>query len=154
MAVEVKRISQRSAEVDVIGVDASIANAIRRTLIADVPSICIENVYVWNNTSVIHDEVLAHRLGLIPLNVDPNIFEIRESPTKATDRNTIVFKLHVECKRRSGAPLNCTDPDLLFENHTVTSGMLQWIPQGEQSDIKYFQVPRNFTSPCAKILTM
>ena len=140
MAIEAKRVSQRSVELDVIGVDASIANAIRRTLIADVPTICIENVYVWNNTSVIHDEVLAHRLGLVPLNVNPNIFELRERPDRATDRNTVVFKLNVECKRKRDAPANCTDPDLLYENHNVTAGMLQWIPQGEQSELKYFQV--------------
>lgn len=38
---------------------------------------CIETVYVWNNTSVVHDEVLAARIGLIPLNVDPAIFKYR-----------------------------------------------------------------------------
>ena len=35
----------------------------------------IERVYVRNNTSIIQDEVLSHRLGLIPLDVDPTEFE-------------------------------------------------------------------------------
>lgn len=35
----------------------------------------IEKVLIANNTSVIQDEVLAHRLGLIPINVDPRLFE-------------------------------------------------------------------------------
>jgi DNA-directed RNA polymerase I and III subunit RPAC1 len=38
-----------------IGVDASIANAFRRILIAEVPSLAI-NVYIHDNTSVIHDD--------------------------------------------------------------------------------------------------
>lgn len=35
----------------------------------------IEKVLIANNTSVIQDEVLAHRLGLIPIKADPRLFE-------------------------------------------------------------------------------
>jgi len=35
----------------------------------------IEKVYISENTSVIQDEVLSHRLGLIPLRADPREFE-------------------------------------------------------------------------------
>lgn len=35
----------------------------------------IEKVLIADNTSVIQDEVLAHRLGLIPIKVDPRLFE-------------------------------------------------------------------------------
>lgn len=87
----------------------------------------IEKVLIANNTSVIQDEVLAHRLGMIPLNVDPRLFEymsgiesyflvpymylvIWKFPnTKAVsnhtendvsnEKNTIVFKLHVRCEK-------------------------------------------------------
>lgn len=34
----------------------------------------IEKVYIYDNTSIIQDEVLAHRLGLIPIKVDPDLF--------------------------------------------------------------------------------
>lgn len=61
-------------EFDLVGVDSSIANAFRRILIAEVPTMAIETVYVFNNTSVIQDEVLAHRLGLIPIKADPGKF--------------------------------------------------------------------------------
>lgn len=50
-----------------IGVDASIANAFRRILLSEIPTLAIEDVFVFDNTSIIQDEVLAHRLGLIPL---------------------------------------------------------------------------------------
>lgn len=39
----------------------------------------IEKVYVYNNTSIIQDEVLAHRLGLIPLSADPRKFNYRKA---------------------------------------------------------------------------
>lgn len=37
----------------------------------------IEKVFVANNTSVIQDEVLAHRLGLVPIKVDPRLFDYK-----------------------------------------------------------------------------
>ena len=35
----------------------------------------IEKVHMYNNTSLVQDEVLAHRIGLVPLNADPKFFE-------------------------------------------------------------------------------
>ncbi|KZT04796.1 uncharacterized protein LAESUDRAFT_657174 [Laetiporus sulphureus 93-53] len=135
LRVEVKRLSQRSIEFDLVGVDASISNAFRRILIAEVPTIAIENVYVWNNTSVIHDEVLAHRIGLVPLNVDPTLFEFRdESNRQPTDRNTIVFKLQVECRVDTDTPKEKGAPKR-YVNEIVRSGDLVWVPQGEQEAV-------------------
>lgn len=50
-----------------------------------VPTMAIEKVYIANNTSVIQDEVLAHRLGLLPIKADPRLFyyksgNCRDSP--------------------------------------------------------------------------
>lgn len=43
-----------------------------------MPTIAVENVYVWNNTSIVQDEVLAQRLGLIPLAIDPRKLEMKQ----------------------------------------------------------------------------
>lgn len=46
------------------------ANTIRREMISGVPTLAIEDVRIYDNTSVLFDEMLVHRLGLIPLRTD------------------------------------------------------------------------------------
>lgn len=38
----------------------------------------IEKVHIYQNTSYVLDEILAHRLGLIPLKANPRQFKMKE----------------------------------------------------------------------------
>ena len=49
----------------------SFANALRRVIISEVPTLAIEDVNILQNNSVVYDEMLALRLGLIPIKADP-----------------------------------------------------------------------------------
>ena len=69
--VDVRHCTDEEIEFDLIGVDASIANAYRRIMLAEVPIMAIEKVYMMNNTSIMPDDVLAHRMGLLPIKADP-----------------------------------------------------------------------------------
>ena len=48
--------------------ELSVANALRRIIIGEVPTMAIEIVEVAENTSALNDEFIAHRIGLVPLN--------------------------------------------------------------------------------------
>ena len=72
--LHVLRESRDDMEFELIGVDAAIANALRRILLAEVPTMAIEEVHIQQNSSIVQDEILALRLGLTPLNLDPRLF--------------------------------------------------------------------------------
>ncbi len=61
------------------GVTVALANSLRRAMITEVPTMCIEDVEVLENSSSLYDEILAHRLGLIPLKTDLETYVLPEN---------------------------------------------------------------------------
>ncbi|KAI0242828.1 DNA-directed RNA polymerases I and III subunit RPAC1 [Lamellibrachia satsuma] len=132
--IDIVQLTDRELEFDMVGIDCAIANAFRRILLSEVPTMAIDKVFIYNNTSIIQDEVLAHRLGLIPIKVDPRLFEYRtEDDTDGTSEDTIVLELKVRCKKNPNATKDTTDPDVLYVHHKVTTDDLKWLPLGNQA---------------------
>ncbi|MEM5820948.1 MAG: DNA-directed RNA polymerase subunit D [Candidatus Aenigmatarchaeota archaeon] len=73
--MEVKILERNSDEIKikVTNIVPSIAAMIRRSIIAEIPTMAIEWVDFYKNDSVLPDEIVAHRLGLIPLSFDKKI---------------------------------------------------------------------------------
>ncbi|MGM0591558.1 MAG: DNA-directed RNA polymerase subunit D [Halobacteriota archaeon] len=83
--VEFIERDERKARFLVRGVTPAFANGIRRAIIADVPTLSIDTVRFIENSSVMFDEMIALRLGLIPLTTDLDTFEIGDTVTLALD---------------------------------------------------------------------
>lgn len=64
---------------------ASFANALRRTCSFEVPVLAVEDVYFVKNSSALYDEIIAHRLGLIPLKTDLKSFNLAKNCKCKTD---------------------------------------------------------------------
>ncbi|RYP79890.1 hypothetical protein DL769_002723 [Monosporascus sp. CRB-8-3] len=138
---------QFDAQFSLIGVDASIANAFRRILIAEIPTLAIETVFVNNNTSVIQDEVLAHRLGLVPFTgskVGIREFltfwkkprEGEDAFSTTFDNNTVSLQLKVKCTHNKDAKPDEKDPKKLYHNaHVYASDIVLELLGGQA---KYF----------------
>lgn len=47
--------------------DTSMANTLRRIMIAEVPTLAVDLVEFHENSTVLNDEYIAHRLGLVPI---------------------------------------------------------------------------------------
>ncbi|KAG2441163.1 hypothetical protein HXX76_004015 [Chlamydomonas incerta] len=121
--IVINKMDREVLEFDMIGCDPAVANALRRILIAEVPTVAIEHVFMVNNTSIIQDEVMAHRLGLVPLLVPPHLLEPKLAEEAPSEKNTVVFRLDVTCRRK---------PDGSLENDKVLTSQLEWLPGGSE----------------------
>ncbi|MBI1968993.1 DNA-directed RNA polymerase subunit D [Candidatus Woesearchaeota archaeon] len=54
------------------------ANAIRRLIVEEVPTLAVEDVEVRDNSSALYDEMLALRLGLLPISTDLKSYQFKE----------------------------------------------------------------------------
>ena len=70
--LEILEIDDRKAKLIIDGVNPYFVNALRRTLLAEVPKLAIDQVTFYDNTSALFDEIVAHRLALLPIPTDPS----------------------------------------------------------------------------------
>ncbi|KAL5242929.1 hypothetical protein ACI65C_010339 [Semiaphis heraclei] len=124
--------SDNDLEFDLIGIDVAVANSLRRVIISEVPSMAIEKVHIYQNTSYILDEILAHRLGLIPLKADPRQFKMKEDEnSEPNEHDSLVYEMKIKCTKK--------DLDALvhkqFISFPVYAKHIKWLPLGNQKDI-------------------
>lgn len=65
--IEILHVQPQEIKFILSETDTSVANTLRRIMIAEVPTLAIDLVEFHENTTVLNDEYIAHRLGLIPL---------------------------------------------------------------------------------------
>lgn len=118
LQVKIINRSNLVLELDIINCHSSIANAIRRILISEIPTVAIHDLLIRDNDTIFPDEYIGHRLGLIPINIDPELLEFKNG--KSTYKNTLHFKL--DCKNETN--------DIIC----VYSESIVWIPSENQEN--------------------
>jgi DNA-directed RNA polymerase subunit D len=95
-------------------------NALRRLSISEVPTFAIDDVVILENSSVMHDEAVAHRLGLIPLRTDlkrfvmPHLCDCKSTLGCSNCRVLLVLDTESQDKTKV-----ITSADLISEDEVV-----------------------------------
>ncbi len=131
LKIDIKELNEEEIMFDLFNVEPPMANALRRILISEIPTMAIEYVRITQNTSIIPDEVLSHRLGLIPIFADANEFNYKKGYSlfmleseELNEFNSIKFKFSVRCFKKGEQ----------IVNSEVLSKSIEWMPIENQKD--------------------
>ncbi|OHT00947.1 DNA-directed RNA polymerase II subunit rpb3 [Tritrichomonas foetus] len=105
----------RTIEFELLNARTAFANALRRIMIAEIPTFAFEHVEFQQNTSPLPDEFIAHRLGLIPLiseKVDHFKFQSECDCSGGCPKCQIIYFIDVHCE--TDTPRLVTTDDLQF----------------------------------------
>ncbi|MDH5482750.1 MAG: DNA-directed RNA polymerase subunit D [Candidatus Bathyarchaeota archaeon] len=127
MEIEVLEKDDKNMRLLIRGVDVPYMNALRRTVIAEVPCMAIDEIVVIENSSTFQDEVIAHRLGLIPLKTDLEGYNLpEECPCKSEfgcNLCRVTLALDVESKEKTrtvySGELESENPSIIPVSDTI-----------------------------------
>lgn len=81
MKVQVLELTDRKCTLAIEETAPYFVNSLRRVLLSEVPKLAVHNVVIYDNNSGLFDEIISHRLGLLPVPTDPEAFNFRAECT-------------------------------------------------------------------------
>ena len=143
----------------VTDMSTSLANAIRRSVL-EIPVMAIEDVEIIKNDSALYDEIIAHRLGLIPIKTSKTSketkFKIKEKGPKIVYSTDIKPSVEIDYK----LPISILDdeqeieliasaklgkgidhikysPGLIYFRHNLDPEIIEFISVDNQGKVTY-----------------
>ena len=77
MKIKTMELKGNKGVVHIEDAEMYFVNSLRRVMLAELPKLAIDDVIIYDNTSALFDEIIAHRLGLIPIPTDLQILAFR-----------------------------------------------------------------------------
>jgi DNA-directed RNA polymerase subunit D len=125
--------SEHRLTVELDGVRKELVNALRRTMMAEVPTIAIDEVLFTENTSSVYNEYIAHRLGLLPLRTPGTPEELARISIDL--QSGVVPPIRVDYQLRAECPIQTAG------SITVNSGDLRTLTEETEVQPVYTRVP-------------
>lgn len=114
MNLEVLEQSDRKLVLLVEGISIEMMNALRRIILSEIPVMAIDEVIILKNDSPLYDEIISHRLGLLPLKTDLNTYRLpRECDCGGFGCPLCQVSLTLEMQNTSNSPLVIYSGDLV-----------------------------------------
>jgi DNA-directed RNA polymerase subunit D len=92
------------------------ANSLRRLMIERVPTMAIDTVEFYKNSSALYDEILAHRLGLIPLKTDLKSYVL---PKKCKCNGAVCAQCSLKLSLKAKGPVTVYSGDIKSQDPKV-----------------------------------
>jgi len=115
--VEILERNKESIKISMDGLKPGFANALRRIMSFEIPTMAIEWVDIKRNDSALYDEILAHRLGLIPLTYNKTAYKIPEEAKNLDDVKEPSLYCRLSLKKKG--PCMVYSGDLKSEDENV-----------------------------------
>jgi DNA-directed RNA polymerase subunit D len=78
MKISLDDLKEKKAVLSIQDVNLYLLNSVRRIMLSELPKLAIDDVVIYDNTTTLFDEIIAHRLGLVPLPTDPEVLNYRD----------------------------------------------------------------------------
>lgn len=127
MSLEILEKTDHNLKFIIEGISIEMANAIRRIIISEIPVMAVDEVIILKNDSPLYDEIISHRLGLLPLTTDLEVYKLpRECECEGYGCPLCQVSLTCEVTNTSNSPmeiysgnLNSNDPQIIPVNPNI-----------------------------------
>ena len=103
------------------GINVPFVNALRRIMLTEVPAMAIDEVVILENSSMLNDEILAHRMGFIPLKTDLDSYNLPEECTCKSEFGCNLCRLTLTLEAEATEKtITVYSRDLKSENPDIT----------------------------------
>ncbi len=122
MAIKVEKLKEERKKnkllLKLTGSNEVFANTLRRMILEEVPTLAVEDVTIKENNSALYDEMLALRLGLVPIKTDLSSYRLPKNEDEITEKSaqcTLQIKLKSSKKGIvTAADAESSDPKCSF----------------------------------------
>ena len=78
MKINVEELKPKKAVLKIEDTKPYFVNSIRRVMLSELPKLTVNEVVIYDNTSPLFDEIISHRIGMVPIPTDLSLLSFRD----------------------------------------------------------------------------